>query len=438
MLQSFRFANHRSFPDEQQLNLMPAFPADQPGGASEPVRVVGIFGANASGKSNVLDAFNFMCYQVRFSDRETEPDRGISRRPFRLSAEYETSPSRFVVDLLLQGVHHTYGFTIDDDVVLEEWLYRHSPEHRDPIVFVRERDEYEWGPEGKKVKGNQLIAGINGSTSLFLSGAARSFRAAENPVQVSPVLFDVYRWFSRAVWRSVDSQSALRSLQRQTISSDRQKRLVDLLRAADTGIVDIEVESDELDESDSSNQSGQPSRLRNARIRFLHTGSDIEAYFDMREESSGTLKLLALGNTAIRVLDSGGTLIVDELDASLHPMLTTQIIELFRASKSNPHRAQLLFTTHDAALLGSLNGQDVLKRDEIWFTEKDEEGASTIYSLAEFKPRKEGENRDRRYLNGSYGAVPDISGELFTSALGTRQEASPSVEAGPDNAATRA
>lgn len=433
MLQSFRFANHRSFPDEQQLNLMPAFPADQPGGASEPVRVVGIFGANASGKSNVLDALNFMRYQVINSSRNAEPDQGIERKPFLLSDDYKAAPSRFVADLMLQEIHHTYGFTIDDNVVLEEWLYRYSPEHRDHVVFERTLDTYKWGSESKKVKENQLIADITGSTSLFLSSASRSFRTTDNPVRVSPVLFDAYRWFSRVYMRSVDTQSVLRSLQMHRYSDDRQRRLIDLLKAADTGILGLEVEPEVL-EDEPSTRPARISRVRNPRVKFLHSGSGADAYFDLRDESSGTRKLLALGIVATQVLDIGGTLVVDELDASLHPLLTAHIIELFRAADINPLGAQLLFTTHDAVLLGSIDGRDVLKRDEVWFAEKDDEGASAIYSLAEFKPRKFGENRARRYLNGSYGAVPDLSAELFAAALRTRQENPPSVEAGSDHA----
>ena len=238
--------------------------------------------------------------------------------------------------------------------------------------------------------------------------------------------------------RPVDLQVVLRSQQLRYFSGDRQRRLVDLLKAADTGIVDIEVEVELLEDPDSTTQSTRPPRLRGSRIKFLHCGSGTDAYFNLHDESSGTQKLLALGIIAIQVLDAGGTLVIDELDASLHPLLTTQIIELFRATDTNPLRAQLLFTTHDAALLGSINGQDVLKRDEIWFAEKDAEGASAIYSLAEFKPRKMGENRARRYLNGSYGALPDISTELFATALRTRQESPLSVEAGPDHAGARA
>lgn len=114
---------------------------------------------------------------------------------------------------------------------------------------------------------------------------------------------------------------------------------------------------------------------------------------------------------------------MDEIDASLHPLLTAKLIALFRSEATNRYNAQLIFTSHDATLLGMLDGDEVLRRDEIWFTEKDADGVSNLYPLAEFKPRKEGENRPRRYLNGSYGAIPDLSMQMFEHALASRESA---------------
>jgi AAA15 family ATPase/GTPase len=103
----------------------------------------------------------------------------------------------------------------------------------------------------------------------------------------------------------------------------------------------------------------------------------------------------------------------------LHPLLTAKLIGMFHSETTNANGAQLIFTSHDATLLGTLDGEEVLRRDEIWFTEKDAEGASIIYPLAEFKPRKD-ENRQRRYLNGSYGGIPNVSMRMFEEALATR------------------
>ena len=115
-------------------------------------------------------------------------------------------------------------------------------------------------------------------------------------------------------------------------------------------------------------------------------------------------------------------MLVDEIDSSLHPLLTATLVRLFQSSTANPNKAQLVFTTHDATLLGSVDGEDVLRRDEVWFTSKGDDGASELFPLAEFKPRRQGENRQKRYLNGSYGAVPELSMELFEQAISSRTD----------------
>ena len=122
-------------------------------------------------------------------------------------------------------------------------------------------------------------------------------------------------------------------------------------------------------------------------------------------------------------------MLIDEIDASLHPILTAKLISMFRSTSVNPLRSQLIFTSHDAALLGTIDTEEILRRDEIWFAEKDADGASTLYPLTDFKPRREGENRQRRYLNGNYGAIPDLSTHLFEQALAAR--------GGADDAAAR-
>lgn len=139
------------------------------------------------------------------------------------------------------------------------------------------------------------------------------------------------------------------------------------------------------------------------------------------EQSSGTLAYIDVLTDVLAVLDTGGVLIVDEIDTSLHPRLLVRLIELFRHPDTNPHHAQLVFATHDATLLGTSFGHEILRRDEIWFTDK-EQGATTLYPLTDFHPRKE-DNRERRYLGGSYGAVPAVfSDTLVDTLLASRSE----------------
>ncbi|MFF0351410.1 ATP/GTP-binding protein [Micromonospora arida] len=434
MLLSFRFANHRSFRDEHQLNLTPVYgdgaSADEP--APQAVQVVGIFGANASGKSNCLGALAFMRQTVVESDRAVEPGLGLHREPFGLDPELATQPSRYVVDLLLGGARHTYGFTIDDDQVLEEWLY-HYPVGRRRRVFERDGDTFSWGEETGRRNDLEQIAGITAPTALFLSTVARfgHSRPQSDPADPQP-LHDTYRWFY-LMGQGTDPTPVLSTLIRfgQSDADEVRRLAVDLLQAADVGIVDVVVLSDPADDHSAwaeSSAQGMRARVKKAMagarrppvILFKHQGPHGLALLDLQNQSTGTQRLLTLGLHAATMLRTGATMLIDEIDASLHPVLTAKLVSLFRSPQANPLGSQLIFTSHDAALLGTLDGEEILRRDEIWFVEKDDEGASSLYPLTDFRPRKEGENRQRRYLNGNYGAVPNLSTDLFEQALANR------------------
>ncbi len=426
MLLSFRFANHRSFRDEQQLNLTPVYGDGTEAGEPTPqaVQVVGVFGANASGKSNCLGALAFMRQMVVESDRAVEPGVGLSREPFRLDPEIVRQPSRYVVDLMLGGVRHTYGFTIDDDRVLDEWLY-HYPLGRKRRIFERDGNDFAWGEESGRRPLDQ-IAEITAPTALFLSTVARFGHSRPEPDPANPQpLHNTYRWFYLMSQRA-DPISGLSALARAGGSDTEEVRqlVVDLLRAADVGIVGLVVRAG----SDSEEppllgtmlqrlKSAGATALHPPRIQFAHQGPNGTALLDLQDQSTGTRQLLTLGLHAAAMLRTGATMLIDEIDASLHPILTAKLINLFRSPKANPLGSQLIFTSHDAALLGTLDAEEILRRDEIWFVEKDDQGASSLYPLTDFKPRKEGENRQRRYLNGNYGAVPDLSAHLFEQAL---------------------
>lgn len=436
MMLSFRFANHRSFREEQQLNLTPVYQAAGHAG-SEPaaVRVAGIFGANASGKSNVLHALAYMRRFVLQSDREVEPGLGLSRDPFRLDTESVNAPSRYVVDVRIGGVRHTYGFSLDNERVLEEWLY-HYPLKKRRRVFERENDGFEWGEESGKRSDLERIAEITAPTALFLSTAAR-FSQGRVPVDTADPMHDVYRWFFG--FRTRLNMGLRRPLppHYRLWPENHEDRVVvtGLLRAADIGIVGVSLKAPTLDkifpepllESETTDPT-TARRVRDAemrrlqRLQFSHQGLENSVDFDIADESAGTRQLLELAIDAAHVLRSGGTMVVDEIDASLHPMLTARLVGLFQNVDTNPLHSQLFFTTHDAALLGTFDMEEVLHRDQIWFTDKDRYGASTLYPLSDFKPRKEGENRQRRYLSGNYGGIPDLSGDLFEQALRARGE----------------
>jgi predicted ATPase len=416
MLLSFRVVNHRSLRSEQQLLLTPGYAADVPSDADwQAVPVIGIFGPNASGKSNIIDALAYMSRMVRGSLRENEPGVGIDRHPFALDPEMVGEPSTYVVDLLLDDVRYTYGFAIDDIRVVEEWMYSY-PHKRQRIIFQRRGDEYTFG--GDLPKSMRQVEEITAPSVLFLSVAARSKQELVQPV---------YRWFMRLQMRSSSTLRFPRPLSYITRDIGRSGflgRLTSLLQAADTGIESaelVEETEEELAARYASVREDLPkdALVRNQKLILRHRGAHGSVAMSLRDQSLGTQALCSLGIPAFTALDRGVPFVVDELDSSLHPYLAAQLIRLFRDPQTNPRGAQLLFTSHDPTLLGRIQGEEVLQRDHVWFTEKDDHGVTELFPLSEFKPRAE-ENKERRYLAGRYGAVPVVNDELFAAAFAAR------------------
>lgn len=430
MLLNFRAANHRSIRDELEWQLQPVYEGDRPPGTAwEAVPVAGVFGSNAAGKSNVVDALRYMAEMVSRSHLLAEDGEGVSRQPF-LSDVRETDSSWYVADLLVRGVRHVYGFEVDDEHVVGEWLYAY-PEGRKRVVFERNGDDFRVGSSQDRPKGLQTIADVTAPNALFLSMAARSRTATGS---VTPV----YRWFrSDLVFGGpltngpLNRALMLRNLARRLDQHGEPIHLRDLLRVADLGIEDFRVETveEELYSSRSVPRGAEtealfdmPRTYRRTRRELLlrHTGRNGPFEVPLNAESAGTQALVEYAFTLEGMARRGGTLVVDELGSSLHPRLSAFLVGLFQDPERNPHGAQLLFTSHDVSLLGRRAGKDILKRDQIWFVTKNEFGESSLYPLSDFRPRQD-ENRERRYLDGSYGAVPMID-DTFTPAIAGRGE----------------
>jgi hypothetical protein len=424
VLLAFRVANHRSIHEEQQLLLTPVYDGDRlPSTEWEAMPVAAIFGANAAGKSNIVGALTFMSRMVDSSWREAIPDGGVRRAPFRLDPDAARESSWYAVDLLLDGVRHTYGFSVDDERVLDEWLHSY-PKGQRRVVFERFGDEVSFG-ETSHQRELGLVRTITEPNVLLLSVAARSRQEEVRPV------FD---WFTRGV-RFLGASGSTRhrphvphchAFAGLFEDPSRAANVIELLRAADLGIVNAGVERAET-------HNGEGESRPVPRVWIEHRGRTGATRMPLADESQGTQALFSYAAPVLETLRTGGLLVVDEIDASLHPGLTARLIGLFQRAESNPLGAQLLLTTHDASLLGRSGGEDILKRDQVWFVEKNEHGETRLFPLSEFKPRQD-ENRERRYLGGSYGAVPFLSDERFVAAVAAREGAG----SGEDTQAERA
>lgn len=392
MLIEFRVENHRSIREEQAISFEAAGAADArvrqvPGHAKGLLPALGIYGANASGKSNVLSALAFMRDAVLHSQAHWLPGGVIQRVPF---AWGEAKPSLFELTFLHNEVRYQYGFVADDAVILEEWLYA-WPRGRKQTWLVREGAQFRFGDQLEGVPAK--IQTFGRPNALFLSTAAQMGHA-----QLSAV-FDQFRQmemrnrrmpFFSGSWLTLTLDAVVYAkLARETAADVDVALLRELMTVADLGLTDVRLPSKE------------------AGLEFEHAGRH---WLPVEEESHGTQTLISLANALARALRSGGLLVVDELEAGLHPAISLFLLRQFNDPQTNPKNAQLLFTTHDTHLLGTTLGDPPLRRDQVWLTEKDPEGATHLYPLTDFQPRK-AENLERGYLQGRYGAIP-VLGEL--------------------------
>ena len=407
MLLRFGVSNHLSIRDAQELSLSASslrdredglidFPAT-PNGSLLPAAV--IYGANASGKSNLINAIRTMRNMVLRSHKGLEPDGGVPRQPFRLDEESGRSPSRFDIDFLLNGARHHYGFEASDARFESEWLYA-FPKSRRQMLFEREGDEFHFG---RALKGqNSVTAHLTSPNSLFVSAAAWS---GHNQ------LLEVFRYF-RAL--RIVSGIAFRG---ETVSKrlarrkELDRRVISFLGEIDTGVIDYRrKESGLVEEREvaallkkyGKKYGFELPEDKRADIELAHRGrDDAPFYLEMERESAGTRRLLVALDLAFSALDAGAPLFIDELDASLHTQAGEALLKLFQSKETNPKGAQIIATTHDTNLLAP----SVLRRDEVWFTRKEADGATRLYPLTDIRTRRS-DNIERGYLQGRYGATP--------------------------------
>lgn len=357
-----------------------------------------IYGANASGKTNVLLALNFFKALV-LNSHNHQKGQGIKFTPFKLDEKYLKKPTKFQIVFIKKGIKYDYSVSFDKEKIIDEALY-YYPNNKKATIFERTKTtEFKFTNEEKDQK---FIAKRTLENVLYLSKSVQ-----ENLSLTTPA----FEWFSQELqfvgpYEPVISEEFTINI----LNSDKKlKELVlKALLEADVGIEDVNAVVKKLDDL----PAGIPPEIKNLitnqkgafkqnEIKTMHKGVAFDFY---SEESEGTKRMFSLIGHWIDALRNGKILVIDELDTKLHHLLNVFLINLFHDPTQNKNNAQLIFTTHNINLLD----QDIFRRDQIWFTEKDgKTGASDLYSLVEYSPRKD-KDIQKGYLAGKYGALPFI------------------------------
>ncbi|MFZ1576709.1 MAG: AAA family ATPase [Chromatiaceae bacterium] len=418
MLVEFRVKNFRSLRDEQVLSLVASTDktmqethtlATGLNVAPALLRSAAIYGANASGKSTIIKALQYMRGVVAESATLVQPGQTFAVQPFRLDAESAGQPSEFEVTFLRDGVRYQYGFAMTPQRIVREHLLvykafkpqRWFERHFDPETG---KDVYDFGPGLKGAK--NLWEGATRPNALFLSMA----------VQLnSDTLRPVFDWFVNQLvifnkQAPLNPQVSIQMLKQ----AEGRKEICDFLAAADISIADIDVVTRKVPgQTVRFDLVGGKTEVRNEeleenQLRFHHVTDQGQAVFDLADESDGTRNLLFLAGPTLDILKKGLTMVIDELDTSLHTLLVRELVRLFHRPEVNTGGAQLIFTTHDTSLL---DAPDLYRRDQVWLVEKDRDQSSALVALSDFSPRKN-EALERGYLMGRYGGVPFLNGSL--------------------------
>jgi AAA15 family ATPase/GTPase len=420
MFIAFNFGNFRSFRDLQQLSLeaMPLRTNDD--GLSENnvfnssglrlVKTKAIFGGNASGKSNLVKAIAAFHNLVSRSVAQESIPEQIWNERFQLITEWDSQPIFFQHVFVLDKSIYRYGFQIVNGIISYEWLYS-GYKNKEIEYFMR-------SPEGLVVNEEFFAADdrfirqdgeveneLFRKDSLYLTAAALNgnkllgkLRGKIRTIMLVDGVYDASA-AQYAMTHFIDGPKA------------KKEALVKLLAAADTGIEELEISEmpDHLIDHNLKNSLGERSDKKIVSLFSSHPVFDWDGVrMDNKAvpfgewESEGTGKLLGIGALVLDALGDGRTIIIDEFDARFHPNLTLKIVQLFHDSKTNPKNAQLLFVTHDSGLLRRAE----LRRDQIWFVNKDRYGISTGVNLIEFKGVRKDASYEKEYLNGTYSGIP--------------------------------
>mgnify|MGYP004611949625 FL=1 len=411
MLIQFNFKNYKSFRDETSLDLsatkMKEFESSVVTiGGEKILPVAAVYGANASGKSNVYSAFEFMTAYVENSFFYGDDDKTFADArptPFLFDSRARNAESMFEVYFTIPGESaektYNYGFCIDETGITEEWLNTKAKSAREfKSVFYRNTEKQELDLRGiAKVSRDNIEVALNRQVLIISLGAKLKVEKCKQ----------IRDWFLLNEFADFGNEMTnlflSRTLPKGFVEDEKVRE--DVLKYFSS--FDKQITGFKIEELPSKDEQKEKKYAIDAIHRMIDSEDDTE--LPLHQESAGTLKMFAMYPALHEVLEKGGVLCIDELNSRLHPLLVRNFILTFLNPEINKNHAQLIFTTHDTWQLSN----QLLRRDEIWFTEKDEKGLSNLYSLADFvdedgsRIRKD-ENYEKNYLLGKYGAIPSL------------------------------
>jgi len=383
MLIEFSVKNFRSIKEKMTLSLLASSDHTHEDqlileGDKRLLPVAVLYGANASGKSNLLRALQTMQDMVAGKSAQILKAKKLPYDCFKFT-NIKEPPTEFEVFFFYRGIRYNYGFSYTDKEILKEYLY-YWPKGREALIFSRDDGKYLFR---ENITEQETLAGRTPSNRLYL--------VTSNSWNL-PQTEHAYSWFNENL--SDPNEQDTPDI---TISMEAEKaKILNELLLADLGITQYGI-----------NETGdKPDVLM---VHQVKGNMGNEKYpLSLENESAGTQRFFSRTGPWLHALKEGRIIIIDELEASLHPLLTRRLVEMMQDPSVNTKGAQLLFTTHDVMLLDL----SLLRRDQIWFTEKNPDTAATeLYSLWEFSPRKN-ENIRNGYLQGRFGAVPFLGGDL--------------------------
>ena len=416
MLIEFRVGNYRSFREQQTLSLVAGKDTQLADncvvqGKLRLLKAVGVYGPNASGKSNFIKALKVM-KDIVIDSADYQPGRKLPVEPFLFDSESQKKPSTFEVTFFHEKVRYQYGFTATNERIRDEWLLAY-PKGRAQTWYERTSNRDNW-KFGSFLKGErEKLKDKTRDNVLFLSVGAQW-----NNEQLTTV----YDWFREnlrvmpagTTWAPVTAQMLLDTEGNKKANELLHAFVQSCLQDADLGIHGFKVNKAKTTEPKFLAEMSESLRdafltyfreRKGIKVEMLHkdveTGKEVP--LPIEEESDGTRRFFELSGPWLQAVTIGITVFIDELEASLHPLLTRELIKFIQNPKLPQEGAQLVFATHDTTLLDP----ELFRRDQIWFAEKDKHGSTRFYSMLDYKPRK-GEAMQRGYLSGRYGAIPII------------------------------